>query len=79
MLQLTNELGGGVSGLNRVVVTSKYPTDVRFQGAAHFRGTSGFVSTGAYTVNRKDPTAITFQDPIQEFVIWDLCLTSERK
>jgi hypothetical protein len=79
MLQLTNELGGGVSGLNTVVITSKYPNIVHFRGAAHFRGTSGFVSTGTYMVNRKDPTAVRFQDPIKEFVIWDLRLANESK
>jgi hypothetical protein len=74
MLQLNNEMGG----VNRLILSSTYPNVLRCRGAAHFRGRSGFVTTGAYTVNRKDPTAVNFQDPIEEFIIWDLRLTNER-
>jgi hypothetical protein len=75
MLQLTNEVGG----MNTLLISSTYPNMLRCRGAAHFKGKSGFVTTGAYTVNRKDPTAERFQDSIEEFVIWDLRLTNERK
>jgi hypothetical protein len=78
MLQLTNEIGGGVSGVNFLVLSSTYPQMLRCRGAARFRGKAGFVTTGVYTVHRKDPTAASFHDPIQEFIIWDIRLTNER-
>jgi hypothetical protein len=79
MLQLTNSLGGGVSGVTTALITSKYPNILRCRGAAHFKGRPGFVATGEYTVNRRDPTAARFHEPIEEFVIWDLRLSDERK
>lgn len=79
MLQLTNSLGGGVSGVTTALITSKYPNILRCRGAAHFKGRPGFVATGEYTVNRRDPTAARFHEPIEEFIIWDLRLSDERK
>ena len=78
MLQLTNEMGGGVSGVNILLLSSKYPKLLRCRGAAHFRGKPGFVTTGEYTIHPKDPTAERFKEPIEEFVVWDLRLTDER-
>jgi hypothetical protein len=77
MLQLNNEMGGGVSGLNTALITSKYPSILHCRGAALFRGKPGFVITGEYTVNRRDPTAVRFQEPVQEFIIWDLRLRDD--
>jgi hypothetical protein len=77
MLQLNNEMGGGVSGLNTALITSKYSSILHCRGAAQFRGKPGFVITGEYTVNRKDPTAVRFQEPVQEFILWDLHLADE--
>jgi hypothetical protein len=77
MLQLSNEMGGGVSGLNTALITSKYPSILQCRGAAQFKGKPGFVMTGEYTVNRRDPTAVRFQEPVEEFIIWDLRLTDK--
>jgi hypothetical protein len=77
MLQLNNEMGGGISGLNTALITSKYPNILHCRGAAQFRGKPGFVMTGEYKVNRRDPTAVTFHEPVQEFLIWDLRLADK--
>jgi hypothetical protein len=77
MLQLNNEMGGGVSGLNTALITSKYPSILHCRGAAQFKGKPGVVTTGEYTVNRRDPTAVRFQEPVEEFIVWDLRLTNE--
>ncbi len=80
MLQLVEDFGGGASGGKIIVITSKIREKiVHCRGAAHFRGQSGFVTTGEYEINRKDPTAAKFREPIDEFVIYDLCLTDDRK
>lgn len=77
MLQLNNEMGGGVSGLTTALIASKYPGILHCRGAALLKGESGFVRTGEYTVNRRDPTAVRFQEQVEEFLIWDLRLTNE--
>ncbi len=76
---VTVELTDEAPGMSTLVITSTYPKMLHYRGAAHFRGKPGFLTTAAYAVHPNAPDAEGFQDGIDEFVLWDLRLTNERK
>jgi hypothetical protein len=74
---LTVDFSQSARGKSNVVITSTFAKVLRFKGAVRFKTHSGFVTTSTNPLYPKLFDMEAYQDPVDEFVLWDIRLTDE--